>query len=106
MIITTTPTVEGKVIKEYKGVVFGEVVNGIYFMKDIAANITNLVGGRSQEYENELIESRTTAINEMMERAQNMGANAIVGVKVDFEALGSENSMITVVASGTAVVVE
>ena len=106
MIVSTTSIIEGKTIKEYKGIVYGEVINGIYFKKDFAASITNFVGGRSEEYEKELVESRTEAMNEMIERAKGMGANAIVGVKTDIETIGGERSMLMVVVSGTAVVLE
>lgn len=104
MIISTTPMIEGKSIKEYKGVVFGETINGIYFMKDFAASLTNITGGRVQEYENELIDARATAMTEMINRAKALGANAIVGVSVDLETITT--SMIMVQATGTAVIVE
>lgn len=104
MILTTTPTIEGKQIVEYKGVVFGEVVSGVNFMKDIEASIRNIFGGRSQSYEGELIEARNNAMNEMAERAAQMGANAVVGIDIDYEVLGADNGMMMVIASGTAVV--
>jgi uncharacterized protein YbjQ (UPF0145 family) len=106
MIITTTPQVEGKIIKEYKGIVFGEVINGVDFIKDFAAGITNFLGGRSGSYEGELINARENAIREMENRAIGLGANAIVGVDVDYEVLGQGNNMLMVTASGTAVVIE
>lgn len=108
MLMSTTSTIEGKKIKEYRGIVFGEVVNGINFTKDFLASITNFVGGRSKEYEEELVNSRADAINEMMERAKKIGANGLVGVKVDVETISvNENGvMLLVVASGTAIVVE
>ena len=105
MIITTTPQIEGREIKEYKGIVFGEVVNGVDFVKDFAAGITNFFGGRSSSYEGELIDARAAAINEMKDRAHNLGANAIVGVDIDYEVLGQGNNMLMVTASGTAVLV-
>ena len=104
MIISTTPMIEGKKIKEYKGVVFGETINGIYFMKDFTASLTNITGGRVQEYENELIDARANAMTEMINRAKALGANAIVGVTVDLETINA--SMIMVQATGTAVIVE
>ncbi len=104
MILTTTPTIEGKQIVDYKGVVFGEVVSGVNFMKDIEASIRNIFGGRSQSYEGELIEARNNAMNEMAERAAQMGANAVVGIDIDYEVLGADNGMMMVIASGTAVV--
>ena len=106
MIITTTPSVEGKSIKEYKGIVFGEVVAGVDFVRDFAAGITNFFGGRSNSYEDELMNARDTALAEMEQRAREKGANAVVGVDIDYEVLGSNNGMLMVSASGTAVVVE
>ena len=106
MIITTTPSVEGKKIVEYKGVYFGEVISGINFMKDIAAGMRNIFGGRSESYENELTTARDNALCELEQRAAAAGANAIVGVDIDYEVLGSDNGMLMVSASGTAVVVE
>ena len=105
MLISTTSSIEGKTIKEYRGVVFGEVINGVNFMRDFSASITNVIGGRATEYEEELINTRAEAINEMMKRAEKIGANAIVGVKIDYEPIG-QGSMIAVIASGTAVVIE
>ena len=106
MIVSTTPSLEGKVIKEYKGIVFGEVISGVNFIKDFAAGLTNFFGGRSGSYEGELIEARENAIAEMVKRAEAMGANAVVGVDVDYEVLGQANNMLMVTASGTAVIVE
>lgn len=106
MIITTTPTIEGKTIVAYKGIVFGEVIQGINFMKDFAAGLNNFFGGRSSEYEEELMLSREKALEEMMRRAAASGANAVVGVDFDYEVLGSDNGMLMVSVSGTAVVVE
>ncbi|WRS28290.1 putative heavy metal-binding protein [Oscillospiraceae bacterium MB08-C2-2] len=106
MILTTTPTIEGKVIKEYKGIVFGEVVNGVNFIKDFAAGLTNFFGGRSGSYEEELIDARQAALQEMAQRARNMGANAVVGIDMDYEVLGADNGMLMVTASGTAVYCE
>jgi uncharacterized protein YbjQ (UPF0145 family) len=103
MILTTTPTVEGQTINEYKGVVFGEVIAGVNFLRDIAASIRNLVGGRSASYEEELIRARTQAMNEMADRARALGADAVVGIDIDYEVLGENNGMLMVTASGTAV---
>ena len=103
MILTTTPTVEGRTITEYKGVVFGEVIAGVNFLRDIAASIRNLVGGRSGSYEEELIHARTQAMNEMADRALLLGADAVVGIDIDYEVLGENNGMLMVTASGTAV---
>lgn len=105
MIITTTQSVEGKSIVDYKGIVFGEVVSGVDFIKDFAAGLTNFFGGRSNSYEGELMKSREEALEELAERASRLGANAVVGVDVDYEILGTNNNMIMVIASGTAVVV-
>lgn len=105
MIITTTPTIEGYEIREYKGVIFGEVVAGVNIIKDIKASLTNFFGGRSGSYEEELIKSRYNALKELENRAQQIGANAIVGVDIDYETLGNNGSnMLVVIASGTAVV--
>lgn len=106
MIVTTTPTVEGRTIGEYKGIVFGEVVAGVDFVKDFAASLTNFFGGRSGSYEGELIEARENALAEMEKRAQAMGADAVVGVDIDYEVLGQANNMLMVTASGTAVVLK
>lgn len=105
MIITTTPAIEGKTIIEYKGIVVGEVISGVNFVKDFAAGLTNFFGGRSNSYEGELIEARESAIHEMEQRAYRMGANAIVGVDIDYEVLGQGNNMLMVTVSGTAVVI-
>lgn len=105
MIITTTNSIEGRKITQYKGIVFGEVVSGVNFIKDFAAGLTNFFGGRSNSYEGELVEARENAIDEMRKRAESMGANAIIGVDIDYEVLGQGN-MLMVTASGTAVVVE
>ncbi|HYF83675.1 MAG TPA: putative heavy metal-binding protein [Clostridia bacterium] len=106
MIVTTTPSVEGRRITEYKGIVFGEVISGVDFIKDFAAGLTNFFGGRSGSYEGELIQAREKAISEMVSRAESIGASAIVGVDIDYEVLGQANNMLMVTASGTAVVVE
>ncbi|WP_287476944.1 putative heavy metal-binding protein [Anaerostipes sp.] len=106
MVTTTTPSVEGKRIIEYKGIVFGEVISGVNFVKDIAASFSNFFGGRSESYEKELIQARENAIKEMEKRAETLGANAVVGVDIDYEVLGADNGMLMVTASGTAVIVE
>ena len=106
MILTTTPVLEGHTIMEYKGVVFGEVITGVNFLKDFAASIRNFVGGRSGSYENELVEARQNAMDEMAERARRMGANAVVGIDIDYEVLGADNGMLMVTASGTAVIID
>lgn len=106
MVITTTNSIEGKAIKNYKGVVFGEVIAGVNAIKDFKAGLTNFFGGRSATYEKEIIQAREAALSEMSERAEKMGANAVVGVSVDYEVLGADNGMLMVTVSGTAVVVE
>lgn len=106
MISTTTPTLEGKTITEYKGIVFGEVITGVNVIKDFAAGLSNFFGGRSGTYEDELIQARQQAIMEMEKRAQQLGANAVVGVDIDYEVLGANNGMLMVTASGTAVVTQ
>ncbi|WFR59712.1 putative heavy metal-binding protein [Anaerocolumna sp. AGMB13025] len=103
MIITTTPSIEGKTITEYKGVVFGEVISGVNFIKDFAAGLSNFFGGRSGTYEEELIQARENAMREMEDRARQLGADAVVGVDIDYEVLGADNGMLMVTASGTAV---
>ena len=103
MIITTTPTVEGRRITEYKGIVFGEVIVGVNVVKDIAASFSNFFGGRSGTYENELINAREQAIRELEQRALQLNADAVVAVDVDYEVLGADNGMLMVTASGTAV---
>ena len=106
MISTTTPTFEGRRIVEYRGIVLGEVVAGVNFVRDIAASLSNFFGGRSGSYEEELINARQNAVREMEERAAALGCNAVVGVDIDYEVLGADNGMLMVTASGTAVVIE
>lgn len=103
MIVTTTPSVEGRRIAEYKGVVFGEVIAGVNFVKDFVAGLSNFFGGRSGTYEEELINARQQALAEMEQRAAQLGADAVVGVDIDYEVLGADNGMLMVTASGTAV---
>jgi uncharacterized protein YbjQ (UPF0145 family) len=105
MISTTTPTIEGHEITEYKQIVFGEVITGVNFLKDMGAGLRNFFGGRSQGYEEELIKARMEAVREMEGRAAELGANAVVGVDIDYEVLGADNGMLMVTASGTAVVI-
>ena len=106
MISTTTPSIDGKTIVEYRGIVFGEVVAGVNVIKDFTAGLTNFFGGRSTTYEDELINARQQAVTEMEHRAAQLGANAVVGVDIDYEVLGADNGMLMVTASGTAVVVQ
>ena len=101
--MTTTPSVEGRTIVEYKGIVFGEVIAGVNFLRDFAASIRNIIGGRSGSYETELISAREQALSEMADRAVRMGADAVVGIDIDYEVLGENGGMLMVTASGTAV---
>ena len=105
MILSTTPQIEGHPIREYKGVVTGETIIGANIVKDFFAGIRNIVGGRAGSYEKVLAEAKDTSINEMMQRAVEMGANAIVGIDIDYETIGSNSSMMMVATSGTAVVI-
>ena len=105
MIITTTNEIQDKKVMEYKGIVFGEVISGINMFKDMGASLRNIFGGRSKGYEDELLMARENALEEMKTRAANLGANAIIGVKMDYEVLGADNGMLMVTCSGTAVVV-
>ena len=106
MIVTTTNSVEGKKIVEYRGVVAGETIIGANFFKDIFAGIRDFVGGRSGSYEKVLLEARTTALRELEQRASQLGADAVVGVDIDYEVIGANGSMLMVSASGTAVKLE
>ena len=105
MILSTTPQIEGHTIREYKGVVTGEIIIGANFVRDIFASIHDVIGGRADSYEEVLREAKDTALNEMMRRAQAMGANAIVGIDIDYETVGANGSMLMVATSGTAVVI-
>jgi uncharacterized protein YbjQ (UPF0145 family) len=106
MLLTTTPAIEGYRITEYRGVVFGEVISGVNFLRDFAASIRNIVGGRSGSYEEELISARSQAMDEMSKRAAQLGADAVVGIDIDYEVLGEAGGMLMVTASGTAVRIE
>ncbi len=103
MIVTTTPTVEGKKISNYFGIVTGEAIMGANIFRDLFAGVRDIIGGRSGAYEEELGRAREIALQEMQDEAQKRGANAIVGVDLDYEVLGSNGSMLMVTASGTAV---
>ncbi len=106
MILSTTHKLEGMNIKQYNGIVFGETIIGANLFKDLFASIRDIVGGRSGAYEKVLQEARETAINEMAQRAQVTGANAVVGIDVDYEVVGQNGSMLMVSVSGTAVIAE
>ena len=105
MILSTTPTIEGHTIREYKGVVTGETIIGANIVKDFFAGIRDIVGGRSASYEEVLREAKDTSLKEMMQRAQALGANAVVGIDIDYETIGGSGSMLMVATSGTAVVI-
>ncbi len=106
MLVTTTPTIEGHVIKEYRGIVAGEAILGANLFRDFFASIRDLVGGRSGAYEKVLADARETAINEMAQEAAALGANAVIGVDIDYETVGQNGSMLMVTAAGTAVIAE
>ncbi len=106
MIVTTTPTIEGHRITDYRGIVTGEAIMGANVVRDIFAAVTDIVGGRSGAYEEKLKDARVTALAELEDQARALGANAVVGVDLDYEVIGSNGSMLMVSASGTAVVVE
>jgi len=106
MLITTTQNVEGKKIVKYIGLVSGETIIGANFFKDIFAGIRDFIGGRSSSYEKVLREAKDTAIFEMQQYAASMGANAVVGVDLDYETVGNGGSMLMVTVTGTAVVIE
>ena len=103
MIVTTTANVDGREVEEYLGIVFGEVITGINVLRDIGAGLRNFFGGRSEGYEQELLSARQQAPQEMEQRAAERGADAILGVDMDYEVLGADGSMLMVTASGTAV---
>ena len=106
MILTTTPSIEGQQIKDYLGVVTGEAILGANFFRDFFANIRDIVGGRSGAYEKELTRARNIAFREIQEEALQIGANAIVGIDLDYEVMGETGSMLMVSVSGTAVIIE
>lgn len=105
MLLTTTPSVEGHPITAYHGVVTGEAIIGANFLKDMFAAIRDIVGGRAGAYEKTLRSARETAFAELSEAAQALGANAVVGIDIDYEVLGETNGMLMVAVSGTAVTV-
>lgn len=106
MITSTTPSIDGHQITKYCGVIAGEAILGANLFKDLFAGIRDLVGGRSATYEKELQRAREIALRELEERARDLGANAVVGVDLDYEVLGQGNGMLMVSASGTAVVIQ
>lgn len=106
MLVTTTPLIEGKRITQYYGIVSGETIIGANVFRDIFASIRDIVGGRSGSYEEVLRQAKDTALREMQEQAIARGANAVIGVDLDYETVGSSGSMLMVTACGTAVTVE
>jgi len=106
MIVTTTNSVDGRTVKRYIAVVSGEVIIGANVFRDILADLRDIVGGRSKAYENSLRQARSSAVEEMVEQAIALGANAVIGVDIDYETVGQNGSMLMVTASGTAVVIE
>ncbi len=105
MVLSTTPTIEGSPIREYKGIVTGETIIGANVFKDFMAGLRDFFGGRSGTYEKVLADAKNTSLSEMAERARQMGANAVVGIDLDYETLGQNNSMLMVTCSGTAVII-
>lgn len=105
MILSTTPSLEGHPIREYRGIVTGEAILGANVFKDLFAGIRDIVGGRSATYERELGEARKIALDELADAARKLGANAVVGIDLDYEVIGANGSMLMVTASGTAVLV-
>jgi uncharacterized protein YbjQ (UPF0145 family) len=103
MLVTTTPTVEGRRIVEYHGLVSGEAILGANIFRDMFAAVRDIVGGRAGAYEKELKKARDIALEDMVEEAQSRGANAVIGVDLDYETVGKEGAMLMVTASGTAV---
>jgi uncharacterized protein YbjQ (UPF0145 family) len=103
MILTTTPSIEGKEIKQYIGIITGETIIGANAIKDMFAGFTDFFGGRSNSYEKVLREAKNSALKEMSERAVQLGADAIVGIDLDYETIGRNSSMLMVTCSGTAV---
>lgn len=104
MIITTTPTIEGREIREYRGIVTAEAILGANIFRDFFAGIRDVIGGRSGSYEKVLRDACDQALAELEERAMEMGCNAVVGVDIDYEVLGQKSGMLMVAASGTAVI--
>ena len=103
MITTTTNTIEGREVDQYLGLVTGEAIMGANVFRDFLAGITDMIGGRSEAYESKLADARETAIRELENLAQSQGADAILGVDIDYQVLGSSNGMLMVTATGTAV---
>ena len=106
MILTTTNTLQGKTIQDYKGIVSGETIIGANAIKDWFASMTDFFGGRSSSYEKVLIQAKEIATEELQDKARKLGANAVVGIDFDYETIGAEGSMMMVSATGTAVIID
>jgi uncharacterized protein YbjQ (UPF0145 family) len=106
MILTTTPSVEGKRVTQYLGIVTGEVIIGANILRDFFAGVRDIVGGRTSSYERVLRDAKQSALQELQENARSMGANAVIGIDLDYETVGGQGSMLMVTASGTAVVLD
>ena len=104
MILSTTHGIEGRKVSDYKGIVVGEAILGTNIFSDMFAGIRDIVGGRSGAYEKELAKARGIALNELEQRAAECGANAVIGIDIDYEVIGKDSDMMMVSASGTAVV--
>ncbi|AHF07646.1 heavy metal-binding domain-containing protein [Desulfitobacterium metallireducens] len=105
MLLTTTPSIEGKQILTYHGVIAGEAIMGANVVRDIFASITDIIGGRSGAYEEKLQDARQVAMHELEQKAMQLGANAVVGIDIDYEVIGQSGSMLMVSVSGTAVTI-
>lgn len=105
MLVTTTNTIEGRTIKQYLGLVSGETIMGANIIRDFMAGITDIIGGRASAYEKSLVEAKRIALEEMIREAEGMGANAVIGVDLDYETVG-QGSMLMVSVSGTAIIME
>lgn len=105
MITTTTPSIEGHPVKHYLGIVSSESIIGANIFKDLLAGLRDIAGGRSGTYEKVIEQARTTAMNELIQKAQSIGANAVIGIDIDFETVGTTGSMLMVMATGTAVMI-
>lgn len=105
MILTTTNQIEGKQVTQYHGIISGEIITGVNFIKDFFAGLRDVFGGRSKSYEKELIKARDAALEELTKRAEAIGANAVIGIDIDYEVIGSKNAMMMIIATGTAVTI-
>jgi uncharacterized protein YbjQ (UPF0145 family) len=106
MLVSTTHSIDGRRVREYRGIVMGEAILGANIFRDFFASIRDIVGGRSAGYENALREARLIAVNEMEQEASKLGADAVIGIDIDYEAIGERGAMLMVSVSGTAVVLE